>query len=51
MTSTQDAPFYFLNKKFWEELIAYFPWHDMDVIENDVPNNSSIGVCVYSLQL
>jgi hypothetical protein len=20
--------FYVENKKFWEELIAYFPWHD-----------------------
>jgi hypothetical protein len=31
-----------MYKKFWEELIAYFLWHDTDRIENDVRNNSSI---------
>jgi hypothetical protein len=31
-----------LNKKFWEELIACFTWYDMDRIENDASNNSSI---------
>jgi hypothetical protein len=36
------------NKKFWEELIVYFPWYDIDRIENDVSNNSSI-LRVYSL--
>jgi hypothetical protein len=35
------------NKKFWEELIAYFPWYDTDHIENDVSNNSSIVACVF----
>jgi hypothetical protein len=35
------------NKKFWEELIAYFPWYDTDPIENDVSNNSSIVACVF----
>jgi hypothetical protein len=30
------------NKKFWEELIAYFPWYDTGHIENDASNNSSI---------
>jgi hypothetical protein len=35
------------NKKFWEELIAYFPWHDRDRIEIDVSNNSSIVGCVF----
>jgi hypothetical protein len=25
--------FFIQNKKFWEELIAYFPWHDMGHIE------------------
>jgi hypothetical protein len=34
------------DKKFWEELIAYFPWYDTDRIENDVSNNSSIVACV-----
>jgi hypothetical protein len=34
------------NKKFWEELIAYFPWYK-DRIENDVSNNSSIVTCVF----
>jgi hypothetical protein len=24
------------RNKFWEELIAYFPWYDTDRIENDV---------------
>jgi hypothetical protein len=35
------------NKEFWEELIAYFPWYDTDLIENDVSNNSSIAACVF----
>jgi hypothetical protein len=35
------------NKKFWEELIVYFPWYDTDHIENDVSNNSSIVACVF----
>jgi hypothetical protein len=37
-----------MNKKFWEELIAYFPWYDMDVdgTENDAPNDSSIVACI-----
>jgi hypothetical protein len=30
------------NNKFWEELIAYFPWYDTGHIENDASNNSSI---------
>jgi hypothetical protein len=33
------------NKKFCEELIAYFPWYDTGRIEN-VSNNSSIVACV-----
>jgi hypothetical protein len=28
-------------KKFWEELIAYFPRYDTGHIENDASNNSS----------
>jgi hypothetical protein len=36
-----------LNKKFWEELIPYFPWYDTDRIENDASNNSSIVACVF----
>jgi hypothetical protein len=35
------------NKKFWEELIAYFPWYDTNSIENDVSNNYSIVGCVF----
>jgi hypothetical protein len=35
------------NKKFWEELIAYFPWYDTGHIENDASNNSSIVACVF----
>jgi hypothetical protein len=35
------------NKKFWEELIAYFPWCDTGHIENDASNNSSIVACVF----
>jgi hypothetical protein len=31
-----------LNKKFWEELIAYFPRYDTGNIGNDGSNNSSI---------
>jgi hypothetical protein len=34
------------NKKFWEELIAYFPWYDTGHIENNGFNNSSIVACV-----
>jgi hypothetical protein len=37
----------FYNKKFWEELIAYFPWCDAGHIENDAYNNSSIVACVF----
>jgi hypothetical protein len=36
-----------LNKNFWEELIAYFPWYDTGHIENDASNNSSIVACVF----
>jgi hypothetical protein len=28
--------------KFWEELVAYFPFDDMEYIENVAPNSSSI---------
>jgi hypothetical protein len=38
---------YRLQKKFWEELIAYFPWYDTDHIENDTSNNSSSVACVF----
>jgi hypothetical protein len=37
----------FWNKKFWEELIAYFPRHDIERIENDASSNSSIVACVF----
>jgi hypothetical protein len=36
-----------LNKEFWEQLIAYFPWYDTDCIENDASNNSSILACAF----
>jgi hypothetical protein len=36
-----------INKKFWEELIAYFSWYDIGHIENDASNNSSIVVGVF----
>jgi hypothetical protein len=35
------------NKKFWEELMAYFPWYDTGHIENDASNNSSIIARVF----
>jgi hypothetical protein len=38
---------YFKNKKFWEELIACFPWRDSNRIENDASKNSSIVACVF----
>jgi hypothetical protein len=38
---------YILNKKFWEELIVYFPWYDTGHVKNDVSNSSSIVACVF----
>jgi hypothetical protein len=35
------------NKKFWEELIGYFPWYDTGHIANDASNNSSTVSCVF----
>jgi hypothetical protein len=35
------------NEKFWEELIAYFPWCDTVHIEDDASNNCSIVACVF----
>jgi hypothetical protein len=35
-----------MNKKSWEELIAYFPLYDTGHIENDASSNSSIVACV-----
>jgi hypothetical protein len=37
---------FLINKKFWEELFAYFPWYDTGHIENVESNNSSIVACV-----
>jgi hypothetical protein len=34
-------------KKFWEELIAYFPWYDTRHIENDASNNSFVVACAF----
>jgi hypothetical protein len=31
------------NKKFWEELITYFPLYDTDRIENEAFNNSIVA--------
>jgi hypothetical protein len=36
-----------MNKKLWEELIAYFPWYDTGHIENDASNNYSTVACVF----
>jgi hypothetical protein len=36
-----------LNEKFWEELIAYFPWYDTGHIENDASNDSSVVACAF----
>jgi hypothetical protein len=44
ITSTVSDNIY--NKRFWEELIAYFPWYDTGHTENDASNNSSIVACV-----
>jgi hypothetical protein len=45
------APFYVHNKKFKEELIAYFPlhviWYDTDRIENTASNISSVVMWVF----
>jgi hypothetical protein len=38
---------YKINKKFWEELIAYCPLYGTGHIENDAPNNSFIFACVF----
>jgi hypothetical protein len=35
------------NKRFWEELTAYFPWYDMDNIENKTIDISYIVVCEF----
>jgi hypothetical protein len=35
------------NKKFWEELIAYFTWYDKAYIETDASKNKSIVACVF----
>jgi hypothetical protein len=43
----QDILILILNKKFWEELIAYFTWYDTERIENDASNNYSIVACVF----
>jgi hypothetical protein len=41
-THKQSTKLHTHKQKFWEELIAYFPWYDMDCIENDPLNDSSI---------
>jgi hypothetical protein len=35
-----------LDKNFWEEVIAYFPWYHAGHIENDASNNSIVA-CVF----
>jgi hypothetical protein len=35
------------NKKFWEELIAYFHWYDKDHTQKEASNNSSVVACVF----
>jgi hypothetical protein len=46
MSSTCIAEDHYVSKKFWEELIAYFPWYDTDHIQNNSSNKSYI-VCVF----
>jgi hypothetical protein len=36
-----------VNKKFWKELLTYFPRYDADHIENDASNNCSIVGCEF----
>jgi hypothetical protein len=33
----------YINKKFWEDVIAYVLWYDTDDIENDASNNYSVA--------
>jgi hypothetical protein len=35
------------KEQFWEELIAYFHWYDIDRIENDGYHKSSTVACVF----
>jgi hypothetical protein len=44
---SDSAPDFNLNKKFWEELIAYFPSYDTGHIENNASNNSSSVACLF----
>jgi hypothetical protein len=37
-----------VNKKFWEELIALFPWYDTGHVENDASNNSTISCVLFT---
>jgi hypothetical protein len=37
----------YINKKFCEELIAYFLWYDTGHIENEASKNLSIVLCVF----
>jgi hypothetical protein len=37
----------YLNSNFWEELIAFFPWYDMEHTVKDAPNNSSFVSCIF----
>jgi hypothetical protein len=46
-TWSHEPTLFYQNKKFWEELIAYFPWYDTGHIENDASKNSSIVACVF----
>jgi hypothetical protein len=36
-----------VNKKFWEELTAYFPWCNTGRIENNESNNRFSVSCVF----
>jgi hypothetical protein len=36
-----------LNKKFWEEVIAFFPSYNTDHIENSLSNNPYIAECIF----
>jgi hypothetical protein len=45
--STANIMKVYFNNRFWEELIAYFPWYDTGHIDNDESNNSFIVACVF----
>jgi hypothetical protein len=45
--STRKFHYIIYNKKFCEELIAYFLWYDIGHIENGASNSSSVVACFF----